>query len=84
MEKTKRKYFVNKQELINTIKVCAYSIRDAEKFINGITNMEHMQEYPDIKSNNKARINKIVDTLNKSSDLLSKVAFTLEGEENGT
>lgn len=78
MANSKPKYFVSQDEVINTIKICAYSVRDAEKYISGMTNEEHMQNYPDILNNNKTRAKLIVDNLNEVSDLLKKVAYTLQ------
>lgn len=80
MEKSKSKYFINKEEVINTVKLCAYSVRDVEKIINGIVSMEHMMYYPDIQNNNKTRMKELVHSLQEASDLLTKVAYTLEKE----
>ena len=78
MDKNKPKYFVNDTEVINTVKICAYSVRDMEKFFNTMLNYEKVEDHPDIKNNNKRRIEVLLKTLQNTSDLLSKVAYTLE------
>jgi len=78
MDKNKPKYFVNDTEVINTVKICAYSVRDTEKFFNAMLNYEKVEDHPDIKNNNKRRIEVLLKTLQNTSDLLSKVAYTLE------
>lgn len=78
MANSKPKYFVSQDEVINTVKICAYSVRDVEKYISGITNSEYMKDYPDIVNNNKVRVKELVNSLKEVSDLLSKVAYTLQ------
>jgi len=78
MEKDKPKYFINDAEVINTVKICAYSVRDTEKFFNTMLNYERIENHPDIKNNNKRRIETVLKTLQNTCDLLSKVAYTLE------
>ena len=78
MEKNKPKYFVNDTEVINTVKICAYFLRDMETFFNTMLNYEKVEDHPDIKNNNKRRIKVLLKTLQNTSDLLSKVAYTLE------
>jgi hypothetical protein len=78
MTNNKPKYFINDVEVINTVKICAYSVRDMEKFFNTMLNYEKVEDHPDIKNNNKRRIEVLLKTLQNTSDLLSKVAYTLE------
>ena len=78
MDKNKPKYFINDTEVINAVKICAYSVRDMEKFFNTMLNYEKVEDHPDIKNNNKRRIEVLLKTLQNTSDLLSKVAYTLE------
>lgn len=78
MANSKPKYFVNDTEVINTVKICAYSVRDMEKFFNTMLNYEKVENHPDIKNNNKRRIEVLLKTLQNTSDLLSKVAYTLQ------
>jgi hypothetical protein len=53
-------------------------VRDMEKFFNDMLNYEKVEDHPDIKNNNKRRIEVLLRTLQNTSDLLSKVAYTLE------
>jgi len=78
MANSKPKYFISQDEVINTVKICAYSVRDVEKYISSITNSEYMKDYPDIVNNNKVRVKELVNSLKEVSDLLSKVAYTLQ------